>query len=181
MVKKGLGTEIYSGAAEFGRFRALLGVIFGTVIGIIMIGIGIYLAARRTKRTLSVFGNIKDGVPQCTVSSYSDKNGTTITYNCVFTVDYKIDDKPYSHTFTTNSSTNYVGIKDIRLYYESGKEGDVSLSEDNTHIAGWIVLGIGVFLIIGSWISWYIINRFKFAAAASGTAGAFEMIRGVIN
>jgi hypothetical protein len=180
MTKKGLGDEIYSGAASFGKLRAVLGVIFGTIIGIGLIIGGIFAIAHKTKRTMKTTGTSVDlknnPVPiQCT--SASDKDGNT--YQCNFTLKYTVKKDQYSHSFQTNSSTDYNNMTQVTVYYNPNTPGDVSLTKDDYHTVGYVLIGFGVFILIGAWISLWIVLHYKFAAAASGAAGAIEMVRAI--
>jgi len=51
-------SAIYSGASDFGKFTATIGGIIGTLIGIIIIGIGVYLLIEGSRRTSQTTGNI---------------------------------------------------------------------------------------------------------------------------
>ena len=51
-------SAVYSGASDFGKFTATIGGIIGTLIGIIIIGIGIYLVIEGLKRTSQTKGDI---------------------------------------------------------------------------------------------------------------------------
>ena len=57
---KGLGDEIYSGAASFGKLRAVIGVIIGTIIGIGLIIGGIFALIHKTKLTGKTTGTSID-------------------------------------------------------------------------------------------------------------------------
>lgn len=43
MAKETIGSELYSGAATFGTITSAISLIFGTLIGLFLIGIGIYM------------------------------------------------------------------------------------------------------------------------------------------
>lgn len=181
---KGLGDEIYSGAAAWGRFRAIIGVIFGTIIGIGLIIGGIVSLRHKTKLTGKTTGKSVDNqnppqpvsVPPCSSTSDKDNNRS---YLCHFKIQYTVESKEYTKIFDTNSNTNYAGQTDIVVYYNPDDPTDASLTKDDYHTVGYVFLGFGVFLILASWIGLWIVYHYKFAAAASGAAGAIDMIRSI--
>jgi len=173
--KQSLGSEIYSGAAVFGKVRAIIGVFIGTLISIFLIGFGIYAIARRKKRTHQLVGTIQkleDGLNICVPTSVDNK----IMYDCHFKVDYKIGIKEYSHTFQTRSNTTYTDGGSIDLYYDPKNIGDIALTPDDTHLGGWIALIVGIVMLVGVWLMLYFTLKYKVVAAASGVAGAADML-----
>ena len=178
---KGLGDEIYSGAASFGKLRAVIGAIFGTIIGIGLIIGGIVSLRHKTKLTGKTTGTSIDNqgnqVPiRCSSTSDQDNNQS---YQCHFKLQYQPDKKKYTKIFDTSSSTNYADQTEITVYYNPDDPTDASLSKDDYHTVGYVFLGFGVFLLLASWIGLWIVYHYKFAAAASGAAGAIDMIRSI--
>lgn len=193
MTKTNLGSEIYSGAASFGRFRAFVGVIIGTLLGLALIVGGIVAISHKIKRTSTVTGYPVDnrtleilpgGIPKCGV--ITDKNNTT--YDCNFTLKYEInDDKSdtgkfylfHTTSFHETSDINYSGMHSVPLYYNPKNPGDASLTKDDFHTVGWVMIAFGLFVLIASWISLWVVLHYKFAAAASGVGGAYDMIANI--
>jgi hypothetical protein len=181
---RGLGDEIYSGAASFGKLRAVIGAIFGTIIGIGLIIGGIVSLRHKTKLTGKTTGTSIDNqnhpqpvpVPPCSSTSDKDNNQS---YQCHFKLQYQPDKKKYTKIFDTSSSTNYADQTEITVYYNPDDPTDASLTKDDYHTVGYVFLGFGVFLLLASWIGLWIVYHYKFAAAASGAAGAIDMIRSI--
>ena len=177
-MSKGLGNEIYSDSAAFGRIRAIIGVIFGTLIGLGLIIGGIFAIAHKTKlssETIGISVN-KDNNPipidQC--GTTTTNNNTT--YNCNFRLRYTVDGIDYYSQFNTHDSINYSNETKVTIYYDPNNPNNSSPTKDDYHTVGYILLGIGIFLLIGAWVSLWIVLHYKFAAAASGAAGAIGMI-----
>lgn len=178
---KGLGDEIYSGAASFGKLRAVIGAIFGTIIGIGLIIGGIFALIHKTKLTGETTGTSIDNqgnqVPiWCSSTSDQDNHQS---YQCHFKLQYQPDKKKYTKIFDTSSSTNYTDQTEITVYYNPDDPGDASLSKDDYHTVGYVLIGFGIFLLLGSWIGLWVVYHYKFAAAVSGAAGAIDMIRSI--
>jgi hypothetical protein len=178
-MKKGLGDDIYAGAASFGKIRAVIGVVIGTLIGLVAVVGGIALIVHKTIFTKSVIGTVVDinnnptTVPNCKAINM-DGNGTNM---CSFTLKYTVDGKVYTHPFNTNTTVNYSNLSKVTIYYDPDSPGNVSIEKDDNHVIGYISLGVGVFFILGSWLNLWLTLKYKFMAAAGGVAGAFSMIR----
>jgi hypothetical protein len=177
-MKKGLGNEIYSGAASFGKLRAVIGVVFGTVVGIALITGGIFAIIHKIKLDGKTTGisidDKEDPIPVPNCSSTNDQN--IIDYRCHFKLKYNVGSEKYSKVFYTSGSTNYSDQTDITVYYDTKDPNNSSLTKDDYHIMGYIMIAIGILLLFSSWISLWIVYNYKFAAAASGTAAAIHML-----
>ncbi len=109
----GVGAQAYDTAADFGRFMSLVGLFVGGFLGLLFIGLGIYL--------------LNNNVPMTKTVNTTDENGKVVT--------------------TTQPG--------------------------NSKTPGYILLGFGIFILIIACLQYYIIRRFKIAAAASGVGNAF--------
>ena len=139
-----VGQEIYSGAASFGKLRATIGVIIGTLLGLGLIIGGIILLVHKTKRTKTVNGFPTDKeVPQCTTNS-KDNN---ITYQCKFSLSYTTNGTERTKQFTTNESKDYSGQPQIKLYYNPENVSDISVTQDNYDTIGGGVVRQRIFYI----------------------------------
>lgn len=168
-----LGNKIYSGAAEYGKFKASIGAVLGTIIGIGMIIFAIIAFTHKTKFTAKTTGisidheNKPRPVPNC-IWKYNGRGNTRVDYSCHFKLKYKVEDTEYVKIFDTNNSTNYSGENEIIVYYDPKNPFNSSIYKDNYKLIGYILLGFGLFLILVSWIGLWVTRKYKFAAAASG-------------
>jgi hypothetical protein len=121
-----------------------------------------------------IIKNPPDTVPVPLCSSTSDKDNKS--YQCHFKLQYTVDEKKYTKIFDTFGSTNYSDERDIVVYYDPDDPDDASLSKDDYHTVGYILIGFGIFLLLASWIGLWVVYHYKFAAAASGAAGAIDII-----
>jgi hypothetical protein len=170
-----LGDDIYSGAAEYGKFNALIGIIFGTILAIILIIIGTKLLVYHEEPIQTVEG-IVTNQPRCETEEDKD---TKETYSkCYIEIDYNINQQKYIYRGYTKEPRQYKNGDKIILYYKPSSPGDAKLTKDwSEHLIGGILLGTGLFIVGSSWLWFYITNKYKFAAAAGGIADATELFR----
>ena len=130
---------------------------------------GIYFVIKKTKLTSTVYGTVETS--NCTLV----KN----IYDCSLTVKYT-DNKGKEHSLTgeTNDSYEYTKGAKILVYYDPSNPSKSSLTSDNSHIAGWVAIVIGVILIFSSFFWLWASMKYKFIAAAEGVSAATGMIRG---
>jgi hypothetical protein len=171
--KPGLGDEIYSGAAEVGQIRTTIGLVVGSIIGLIFIAVGIYLEFfNKNKHTKDILATVTDA--NCT--SFATRNSVNI--NCALNIKYTVNDKEYKGFVNTNDTTH---IKDstITVYIDPANPSDVSmqsLSSDKT--AGIFVIVFGLVVIGISVFSWWLSRKYKFFAAAQGVGMGVNLLRG---
>ena len=151
--KSNLGSEIYSGAATFGKIRAWIGVVISVIISAILLYLGIQMVMYVPKRTVSVNANVVDdnkmpSTIKC-VSSIVDKGKTV--YSCSFKLMYKINNIDYILPFTSTSNT-FNGLSSTTLYSDPNNINDIPLTSDDTKSTGYICIGIAVFITIISLI-----------------------------
>jgi len=163
---KGLGEQVYSGAATFGLFMAKVGAAIGTIIGLLMIGFGIKFWASKEKYDGVTSGKIIQA--QCAPREKGQ-------YQCFLKIEYFVNGTPYTFEAQKNDQFYAQGYA-IEVRYNSTNPQDATLGT-STKLAGMILTGIGLFIIIAAWVTLYIQRRFKFAAAAGGVGTAFDWIR----
>jgi len=188
--KQSTGSKIYSGVSTFGMIMADFKAIIGTIIGIIMIIAGIVFIRRQGVYTQQGTGIVKS--TRCDIPTpITDDQGrliqpTQYRWNCTITV-YNADDtganpttKTMQKTLTGNNPTlppTQDGTT-IPIYINPKDPKDFSLSSDDTHVLGWILVIIGPILIIGT-IAWaYFATKYKIIGAYEGVRTGVDMIRG---
>lgn len=169
-----LGDELYGDAASFGKFTALVGVIIGTLVGVVMLIIGSVLAIKHQEPYSEIQANI------LTSSCIQENENNENYYKCKITVEYEIKNIKYlPGDLFTHDIVQYDPVKNnkITLYYKESDPGHVYLSKQNLRTIGFVLLGIGLVLLVGCWIWFYVTRKFKFAAAAGGIGAAYNIIR----
>ena len=173
--KESTGDKIYSGTATVGRVTAVIGVVFGTITGLIMVIVGIFMIVHHTKLTAQTTGTIDGGQDFCTASS---KNNAVV-YNCSFNVNYKIKGKAYvKYLILTDSSIQYRDKGTINIYYDPNNPNDASNTSDATRVPGIILLVVGIVITLGAWLWLYFTRKYKAVAAAGGVAAGLDLLSG---
>jgi len=169
-----LGSEIYSGAASFGTVWSLIGAIFATVIGTIMIASGIYLLLRKDDRNsfpaTVLYVNGPNG-PPC-----QKTQDNPVQYSCTITIKYSGWSSPIDINYNGNQ-LYYVGEK-VTIYVKKGNPTDVTLSQGVPKWGGFVLIGIAIFIIAGSWFWYWAARKWKFVAAAEGVGGVLNVVSG---
>lgn len=170
---KGVGQEIYSGAASFGRGYAIFSAIMATVISLILIGVGIWLLFQKDPDTKSVQAKVDDA--QCTFVPAS-KNSSS-SWSCLVTVTYEVDGKKYTNKLTSDGQTQYQKGQIITIHYNPQDPQQSELTPIRYKLFGGVTLGIGLFIILASWGTVWLTRRYKAFAAVEGASGLWHMFR----
>jgi len=167
--KESTGSEIYSGAAGFGRVYAWISAIIGTIIAIGMIIFGIYIINHKG-HLKSVDGTITKASNNCNTQTHD--NDTTTT--CKFDVSYIVNGETYNKTF---SSTNIFSVNETVTIWYDPNHPDQGEFNPPSKTVGWVLICFAAFIIIGGWVWVWLTNRYKFAAAAGGAVAVVDMFR----
>lgn len=169
-----LSREIYTGVAAYGRFRAVIATVMGTIFGIALLIGGVVLIKRKTRFTETT-GATVISEPACV--QYHDQN--TPKWKCTnIQLSYQINGKEYTLNANSDGAIRYSKGLPISIYYDPTNPANSSLVSDNVKIFGWILLAVGILVLVSAWIWLVIALKFKVAAAASGASGVIGTIRG---
>lgn len=171
--------EVYTGAAEYGKFNAMIGFVIGTIVGLVLVVVGIVLLTKHVEQTLTVKGVVlQDSANKC--DSRYDQETKQNYYNCDLLVEYTLLDgqKMQKRFNVTNQASTISTGQMINLYYKASDPSSISANNQlNSHVIGAILLVVGVFLIGGSWFWWYTTRKYKFAAAGEGVASVVNLVK----
>lgn len=167
-----LGSDVYSGVATFGKIRAVIGAIVGTIVGIAMFIFGVMLVLHKTNLTQTTQGVITND-PLCQVSKTNN-----LLWSCSnIMVTFTVDGKTYNITTSADSEAKYVKGENVTVYYQAGKPSNASLSSDNTHFLGWFLVVMSLFILFFSWLWFYASMKYKAVAAVGGVEGIADIFR----
>lgn len=160
---------IMDGLAFYGRMRAYTGLAGGLIVGVGMIGFGIWALARPKRPTVQATVGPN---PRCRTSSNSS------SYTCDLPVSYVVAGKPYSATiFASRSGTSYHAGDTLQVEYDPANPSDAR-TPTPWSLMGGAALVFGVLVIALGAISAYIAAKSKTGAAVVGAAGLLDAIGG---
>lgn len=175
MKEKGVGEQLYSGTAEFGKISAGIGAGVISVISLFIIILGIIVISEHHDKRYEVSGTITsiDGDPRGHCYRTSDDH-----YHCRITTKYIAKDgREYVHIFSYSGS-DYIETGDtISMYIKENEPTNVQLNPPVTKMSGVYVIIFGLALAAIGWGIYYITRKSKFAAAVVGADTAFNIIR----
>ncbi len=153
--------------------NALYGTIIGSVIGIILIVVGIVVEKHKTVYSQLGNGRVTHsylvGIPtfdydqsgrpilpgynlwsgSITVLNTNDPNKKELTFDLKGIKTFTAED-PYSRL---------LGKDLIQIWVNPNNPSDFRLTTDNVNILGWVLLGVGIFLTLVLWISYFFRNK----------------------
>jgi hypothetical protein len=138
--------ELYDDASTFGLLVARIVLIFGAILGLILSTIGIWYMVSK--------------VPEATPFKITAISDNTITLEGGYIVLRPRD-------FSSKIGDTVQGYK---------IHGMVGLDKSFLKTEGGVLLSLGVMSILGSYLSWYLANHFKFFAASEGIATALKLL-----
>jgi hypothetical protein len=172
-----LGNNIYNNLCELGEFRTKLGLVFGIIIGIVLVIIGIYMILHDDSDDYIYI----DGVvvqPNCSKSGTQTNKGSTIdTYACNMIISYEIDKNKHSEQIYVAGNNNYIAGQPIKLMVKKSDHTKVSIAETSSTIIGYVLIGIAIFINSLIFLQYYLTNRYKVYAASQGASTIMDMFR----
>lgn len=180
-----IAENLYKGTGELGRFYATITLIVSILLFVLLLSLGIVLVRRKTKYSKYTEATLvrKDlNANTCLQKSVKDDKGNDIiTYNCDLTVSYTVDGKTYEQKLHVGGSSDDLTKKDkINVYYDPENPTDCSYGTDNSHVLGWVLVGLALLIITGAVIHYYVVNRFRFVASAEGVAQTVNLVKNIM-
>lgn len=168
----------YSGTADFGKLYARIVSIFGFVIAVVLIGLGIYFIRRKPTFPVSVNFTVKTVTP-ITVTRMEMRNKVQVPVNVTY---YNLTGTVPScgtNVITLNNYTENVSVgQTVNAYIHPNCENNVaSQSSDDTTVLGWILIAVAVVIIAMNALRLFFVNRFKGVAALQGVAGGGNILK----
>jgi hypothetical protein len=172
------GTKIYSGLADLGQFKAYIYIILGTIVSIIMLGVGImYIHKDDSNDYTSVDGTIKK-VVECKSyeNNYGDKK---IKINkCSLLVAYKYEEKDIEKQIFVESSKFFIEQEPVKLMIKKNDSSNVKLDDAlSMKTTGILLIFGGVTCFLLCWLYYYLTHRFEVFSAFSGLGTGLGLLR----
>lgn len=160
----GIGTQVFEGVATFGRIVAWISLIVGGLISLILIGVGIYFLISKEVHTQTVKALIEEA--NCSVFDESKY--------CSLKIKYNVGGKEYNSLIETNRRLYNIG-QFIDIRYNPNNPQDITTNSSKKFI-GWILFIVGLLILIGVSVNFYLARRSKVYAAATGVGTGIAWI-----
>ena len=163
------------GLAVYGKIRAVIGAVIGTIVCLMLFGLGIYLLNKDVPEMGKVTATYVDVEGMCERQTKDNK----IQHVCSLNLTYTVDGKTYEKFLTVTSSVNYKAKlkKEIDIYYN--KSNPESISADPsfpTKTVGWVLVIVSPIALIVNLVYTYIVLKNKSFATVMGGVGAVSDI-----
>ena len=169
--------DIYSGAAAFGRVMAIFGAVIVGILGLLFTIGGFAVIFRKRWTPVSASITQINGSPTG-VCAQGTQGGN---FSCNLTLSYEW---PKGTPLVANvkyqgSAQRFVG-EQLTIYVKSSDGTNISLDQDVPRWVGGVFIGVSV-LVVGLVWGWvWVTSKYKFAAAAQGVSGAYDIVRSSI-
>lgn len=171
----GLGDDIYQGTASFGVFYALISAIIGSVVGIVMIAIGLWLLLRK-KRNESITKGKIIGIDRSSTGR-CDKVGGSDNYSCELQISFDYSGESYEKFFQYTGNFMYKIGQVINVYVIDGNPDNIDIQSEPRWI-GWVLLSFGIIFAVAGWFWYWASRKWKIVAAAEGAGGIVGIVTG---
>jgi hypothetical protein len=173
---KSTGDQLYTGVSSFGVIMSDIKAVLGTIIGLIMIIVGIYCLTKKDLRTSTTSGTIvSEDIDQQCIETI---NNNSIIYSCYPMFSYTINGTLYSKRIKIDGNKKYFKGNTLTLYYDPNNIDNIDTVSDDLKMVGWMLIGFGIFIMIGSILWAYLANKYKPIAAVEGIFSGVNMITG---
>lgn len=168
MSRRSLAGEVYDGSAELGKFQAGIGLIVSIIIAFVLLIFGIYCIINDDSRDHeSINGTITRS--KCTEhTTYDSNNRPIVTYSCDIAVKYTYLEKEYNKDIFTQQSVKYMVDQSIKLKILKKDPTKAEIDSIGGYLIGSILLGISLIVFAGSYLNYYMTNKYKSYAVAQG-------------
>lgn len=161
-----IGSDLYEGSSQLGVFQSFIGLIFGVIIGIVLIIVGSSFLFSQDKY-ISTTGNVQS--KNCTLV---DKNN-----NCVMNIKYQ-DSKGNSYINSLNTTNISYSIgQDIPIEYLESNPNSIRIPGLSNQTMGFISSLISIIIVALVSFNYYMTTHYKLYAAATGAKTVYGIFR----
>lgn len=168
-----VGEQAYEGSASLGKIVGMVGASFAMLIGILLLGGGLYFLFRKNT-SINTEGTIKKA--ECTEVTTTVDNKKVVTQNCILDITYTVDGTSYSVKRSTDGAKVYKDGQTISISYDPSNPADAYIHTVSEKTIGWILLIISIFVIGGAGLSMYLTMKYKMYQAAQGVGVVSDVV-----
>jgi hypothetical protein len=174
------GEKIYNDTASLGQTFSLISLVIGCIVAVILFIIGGFAVFKNTDNEwTSGTGTIESATctPVTTTTTASGKTTTSTSYNCTLKISHTVSDVTYSNISLTQTSTSILEKgSSVSFQYKISDPNTARQTQIPTATVGYILFGIGVFIILVASLQYYLTRRSKIYAGATGVSGITNML-----
>ena len=163
----GVGSDLYTGAASFGRTMTFITAVVSTIVAIILIIAGVIIYTRKNTRT---------AYPASVLYTNGPNGICPQNASCILTVKYSGSPDPVDINYTNTGHVYYDGEM-ITIYVDNTNPLDATLNKPLSKKAGLFIIVAAIFLAGMGWFWYEMSKKYKFLAAAEGGSEALRMFR----
>ena len=159
-----LASEIYEDTSSLGR---VISLIVGIIIAIIL-----FICAFSYQQTPD---NPSTTATILSASCATIINNKNTEYSCILNLKYTINNKEYTNYITTQSNIYYNQNATIDITYEIDNPNKINIKPLDNMTISLISCGVGIVIILGSAINYYLTYHYKFYAASQAVASSVKL------
>jgi hypothetical protein len=156
--------SIYSDAATLGKTSSYIYFIIAIVIAVILVIYALHINNQPQKPSTKAFII----TASCTTFNNGTGNRNNISYSCLLNVKYKVNEIEYVNNLTTNSNLIYNPNTYIDIEYDSANPNNINILGMDNATQSKISIGIAVFIVAASGISYYLSQKSNVYAVGTG-------------
>jgi hypothetical protein len=169
----GFGQDLYTGTRAYGKFVGIVGGATGLLVGVILLGIGLYLVFRKTQYT----GRTTATVTSAACSPEVGNTAGTTSIVCDIKIQYTVAGNSYQRDWrSTGLSQNIVPGSSVSLRYDPANPQDIIVNTISGSMVGLILIGVSLLLLIGAASQIYAVTQYDVAAVATGAGSAAGIV-----
>lgn len=176
--------DIYGGAASFGKFMGMINVVVLGLLSLICFIAGLVFLSKKevyTKKVMASILNLTTEPCQLQEKVVNDsKNSRIVRYfRCKLQLSYKVENDSFNQDLWIDSDDNYNNSTNnqIEISYNPSNPTDIAYKPVSPKTIGSGLLFVALILSIMAIVTYYIITKFKFAAAGVGAVSVFRWFR----
>jgi len=177
--------NIYTDSAQFGLFITKIVLVIAILSSIILFGMGIKSLLTKETYTKTIKATVLDRhtdgkESSCSIYSHENKmRNITVTnakYKCSLVINYMIDGKQYFGHLQTNGYEKYKPGDTIDIEYNENDPNDFRVISMTNKNKGLMFISISLFITALALIQYFIIRKYKFAAAGYALSSVISLL-----
>lgn len=164
--------SIYSDAATLGKTASYIYFIIGIVVAVILVICAIHVNSQPQKPSVRAFII----TASCTTFNTGDRNNN-VNYSCLLNVKYKVNEIEYVNNLTTTSNNVYNPNSYIDIEYDPANPNNINVKGMDNATQSKISIGIAVFIVAATGISYYLSQKSTVYAAGTGVGTVVDIFR----